>query len=90
MSELDTLWDLLNKIDEKLFKLEGVAAIIDIVAEGISDNHASSALWLCGDVIREKSEEISLLVGKCMSANRLRQDEYNELIKKLIKQKGKK
>jgi hypothetical protein len=84
MNAGENLWEILNEIEQKTYKIEGVASVISIVAEQLEFNDSSGSLWLCADVLREKSTDISNLITKAMTANREQQDEINELSKKLI------
>ncbi len=44
-------WDLSNKIESISHRIESVKAIIELVAERITDNAESSALWGSADML---------------------------------------
>lgn len=57
-----SIWKLGNDIEAISFRIESIRSIIEVIAEGISDNHHSSALWGCAemlDIYIEKLEELS-------------------------------
>ena len=75
------LWEKANKVSEIGYKVHSAAMIVELVAERISDNAESGALWAATEILQEYSERLEFLAGDLMSINRQQEE---------IKPKGKK
>jgi hypothetical protein len=66
----DGLWEKANKVSEIGYKIHSAAMIVELVAERITDNAESGALWAATEILQEYSERLEFLAGDIMSINR--------------------
>ena len=67
---MDGLWEKSNKVSEIGYKVHSAAMIVELVAERITDNAESGALWAATEILQEYSERLEFLAGDIMSINR--------------------
>jgi hypothetical protein len=79
--EMSDLWEKANEVSEIGYKIHSAAMIVELVADRITDNAESGALWAATDLLQEYSERLELLAGEIMKINQAQKE---------IKQKGKK
>jgi hypothetical protein len=80
---MSDLWEKANKVSEIGYKVHSAAMIVELVAERISDDAESGALWAATEILQEYSERLEFLAGDLMSINRQHEE-------KETKPKGKK
>jgi hypothetical protein len=57
--------DISEKIDKVIIRLESVKSILELVAEGITDNNQSAALWGCADLLSAHVEKLIHVSEEC-------------------------
>ena len=77
------LWEKANKVSEMGYKIHSAAMIVELVAERITDNAESGALWAATEILQEYSERLESLAGDIMLIEKA-------LVAQQIKPKGKK
>ena len=75
-------WDLANKIEAVSFRMDSIKAIIELVAENVSDNAYSSPLWGCAEMLELYSKQLEELSAEAMA--------FNKIEKEDVPKKGKK
>jgi hypothetical protein len=60
------LWEKANKVSEMGYKIHSAAMIVELVAERITDNAESGALWAATEILQEYSERLEFLAGDIM------------------------
>jgi hypothetical protein len=60
------LWEKANKVSEIGYKVHSAAMIVELVAERITDNAESGALWAATEILQEYSERLESLAGDIM------------------------
>ena len=75
-------WDLSNRIEAVSFRMDSIKAIIELVAENVSDNAYSSPLWGCVDMLEVYSKQLEGLSADAM--------EFHKIEKENAPKKGKK
>jgi len=83
---MNDLWEKANKVSEIGYKVHSAAMIVELVADRITDNAESGALWAASEILTELSERLEFLSGDIMSINR----QYEAVIAKHELTKGKK
>lgn len=68
-------WDLSNKIEAVSFRMDSIKAIIELVAENISDNAYSSPLWGCAEMLEVYSKQLEDLSAEAMELNRIEKED---------------
>lgn len=68
---IDGLWEKANKISELGCRLDGIAGILELVGEHLTDNAESGACWSCAEWLRKYGEELEELSTDIMEINRL-------------------
>jgi hypothetical protein len=71
---MDGLWEKANKVSEIGYKVHSAAMIVELVAERITDNAESGALWAATEILQEYSERLEFLAGDIMSINRQQEE----------------
>lgn len=66
----DGLWEKANKVGELGYKIHSAAMIVELVAERITNEAESGALWAATEILREYSERLEELVLDIMAINR--------------------
>jgi hypothetical protein len=73
------LWKKANEVSEISYKIHSAAMIVELVAERITDNAESGALWAATEILQEYSERLEFLAGDIMSINRQLEERIREL-----------
>jgi hypothetical protein len=73
------LWEKANKVSETGYKIHSAAMIVELVAERITDNAESGALWAATEILQEYSERLEFLAGDIMSLNRQLEERISKL-----------
>jgi hypothetical protein len=73
------LWEKSNKVSEIGYKVHSAAMIVELVAERITDNAESGALWAATEILQEYSERLEFLAGDIMSINRQLEERISKL-----------
>jgi hypothetical protein len=72
---IDGLWEKANKVSEIGYKVHSAAMIVELVADRITDNAESGALWAATEILQEYSEQLEFLAGDIMSINRAQKED---------------
>ena len=75
-------WDLSNKIESISHRIESVKAIVELVAERITDNAESSALWGSVDILGVYIEQLEELSQEALDLSRDEKEESKKGKKK--------
>jgi hypothetical protein len=67
---MDGLWEKANQVSEVGYKIHSAAMIVELVAERITDNAESGALWAAAEILKQYSEQLEELSSDLMSINR--------------------
>ena len=63
-------WDAANRIAELGFKAHSIKCVVEVVAEAISEDHTSGALWAVVEMLENLSEKLDEESGKLMEIHR--------------------
>jgi len=83
---MNGLWEKANEVSEVGYKVHSAAMIVELVAEKVSSDAESGALWAASELLIQLSERLEFLSGDIMSINR----QYEAVIAKHELTKGKK
>jgi len=83
---VDGLWEKANQVSEMGYKVHSASMIVELVAEKITHDAESGALWAASDLLKELSDKIENLALDIMQINK----EHEEVIAKHELKKGKK
>jgi hypothetical protein len=64
------LWEKANQVSEVGYKIHSAAMIVELVAERITDNAESGALWAAAEILKQYSEQLEKLSSDFMGINR--------------------
>ena len=64
------LWEKANKVSEIGYKVHSASMIVELVAEKITHDAESGALWAAADLLQELSDRLEDLSADIMSINR--------------------
>jgi hypothetical protein len=78
---MNGLWEKANEVSEVGYKVHSAAMIVELVAERLTDNAESGALWAASELLTSLSERLEFLADDIMSINRQHEE---------VKPKGKK
>ena len=67
---MDGLWEKANEVSEVGYKVHSASMIVELVAERISDNSESGALWAAAEILQHYSDKLDHLAAEIMSMNR--------------------
>jgi len=76
---VDGLWEKSNKVSEIGYKIHSAAMIVELVAERITDNAESGALWAATEILQEYSERLEYLAAEIMATNREQEERISKL-----------
>ena len=76
---MSRLWEKANEVSEIGYKVHSAAMIIELVAERITDNAESGALWAASELLQELSERLEDKVSDLTSINRKQEERIREL-----------
>ena len=68
--KMDGLWEKANEVSEVGYKVHSASMIVELVAERISDNSESGALWAAAEILQHYSDKLDHLAAEIMSINR--------------------
>jgi hypothetical protein len=68
-------WDLANKIESVSYRMDSIKAIIELVAENISDNAYSSPLWGCAEMLEIYTKQLEDLSAEAMELNKIEKED---------------
>jgi len=71
---MDGLWEKANRVSEIGYKIHSAAMIVELVAEKVTDNAESGALWAASEILQQYSEELEELSSEIMSLNKLSEE----------------
>ena len=60
------LWEKANEVSEISYKIHSAAMIVELVAERITDNAESGALWAASELLQELSERLEVKANDIM------------------------
>jgi phage gp29-like protein len=73
------LWEKANEVSEIGYKVHSAAMIVELVAERITDNAESGALWAASELLQELSERLEDKVSDLTSINRKQEERIRGL-----------
>ena len=76
---MNGLWEKANEVSEIGYKVHSAAMIVELVAERITDNAESGALWAASELLQELSERLEDKVSDLTSINRKQEERIREL-----------
>ena len=76
---MNGLWDKANEVSEIGYKVHSAAMIVELVAEKITDNAESGALWAASELLQELSERLEDKVSDLVAINRGQEERIREL-----------
>ena len=77
------LWEKANEVSEISYKIHSAAMIVELVAERITDNAESGALWAASEILQHYSERLEAKANDIMLIEKA-------LVAQQVKPKGKK
>ena len=51
-------WDAANRIEELGFKAHSIKCVVEVIAEAISEDHTSGALWAVSEMLENLSDRL--------------------------------
>ena len=63
-------WDAANRIEELGFKAHSIKCVVEVIAEAISEDHTSGALWAVSEMLESLSDKLDDEAGKLMEMHR--------------------
>ena len=67
---IDGLWEKANEVSKLGYKVHSASMIVELVAEKITHDAESGALWAAADLLQELSDRLEDLAADIMSINR--------------------
>ena len=71
---MDGLWEKANRVSEIGYKIHSASMIVELVAEKITDNAESGALWAATEILQQYSEELEELSADIMALQKVEID----------------
>jgi hypothetical protein len=71
---MDGLWEKANRVSEIGYKIHSASMIVELVAEKITDNAESGALWAATEILQQYSEELEELAADIMALQKVEID----------------
>jgi hypothetical protein len=68
-----SLWEKANKVSEISYKIHSASMIVELVAEKISHDAESGALWAAAEILQEYSDRLEGLSSDLMQIDREQQ-----------------
>lgn len=53
-----SIWDAANRVEELGFKAHSIKCVVDVIAESISTNSESGALWAVSEMLEHLSDQL--------------------------------
>jgi len=66
---MDGLWEKANEVSEVGYKVHSASMIVELVAERITDNAESGALWAAAEILKHYSDKLDRLAADIMTIN---------------------
>jgi DNA polymerase/3'-5' exonuclease PolX len=63
-------WDAANRIEELGFKAHSIKCVVEVIAEAISEDHTSGALYAVSEMLENLSEKLDEEAGKLMEMHK--------------------
>jgi DNA polymerase/3'-5' exonuclease PolX len=63
-------WDAANRVEELGFKAHSIKCVVEVIAEAISEDHTSGALYAVSEMLENLSEKLDEEAGKLMEMHR--------------------
>ena len=63
-------WDAANRIEELGFKAHSIKCVVEVIAEAISEDHTSGALYAVSEMLENLSKKLDEEAGKLMEMHR--------------------
>jgi hypothetical protein len=57
-------WDAANRIEELGFKAHSIKCVVEVIAEAISEDHTSGALYAVSEMLENLSDKLNDESGK--------------------------
>lgn len=51
-------WDAANRIEELGFKVYNIKCVVDVVAEAVTEDHTSGALWAVSEMLNNLTDKL--------------------------------
>jgi hypothetical protein len=67
---MNGLWEKANEVSEVGYKIHSAAMIVELVAERLSDDAESGALWAASEILKQYSDLLEKLSSDLMGINR--------------------
>lgn len=67
---IEGLWEKANKVSELGYKVHSASDIVELVAEKISSDAESGALWAAADLLKDLSDKLENVSLDIMAINR--------------------
>jgi hypothetical protein len=52
-------WDAANRVEELGFKAHSIKCVVEVIAEAISEDAASGALWAVSEMLEHLSDQLN-------------------------------
>jgi uncharacterized coiled-coil protein SlyX len=65
-----SLWDAANRIEELEYKAHSIKCVVDVIAEAISEDSTSGALYAVSEMLENLSDKLNDEAGKLMDLHR--------------------
>jgi phage gp29-like protein len=78
----DILWEKANRVSELGYKVHSASMIVELVAEKISSDAESGALWAASEILQDYSERLEDLSSELMQINREQKEQEPKKKKK--------
>ena len=63
-------WDAANRIEELGFKAHSIKCVVDVIAEAISEDHTSGALYAVSEMLENLSDKLNDEAGLIMDLHK--------------------
>jgi hypothetical protein len=63
-------WDAANRIEELGFKAHSIKCVVEVIAEAISEDHTSGALYAVSEMLENLSEKLDEEAGKLIEMHK--------------------
>ena len=63
-------WDAANRIEELGFKAHSIKCVVEVIAEAISEDHTSGALYAVSEMLENLSDKLDQESGRLMEMHR--------------------
>lgn len=68
---MNGLWEKANRVSEIGYKIHSASMIVELVAEKVTDNTESGALWAASEILQQYSEELEELAADIMALQKV-------------------